>query len=226
MVNKFQEIEFLISRADEHLEWLRQRVVNPDPDLASNNLGYYFLPESGDIFTTNIRIVIGEFASCLRNSLNYFTCAVAEQDSGSVGKRVQFPIESCPKSFTGHRDSYLKGISDEHVAAFERLQPYNAADEGWLGLLRDLSNWYRHHGLIRIQKVIQRSAGPALPTQTERHGKFTVEMDPNFTFAVSLEDGRPIIETLEKILLLVRQTIDELKPALARYLSEHIEDFT
>src|SRR5260370_13168350 len=96
MLNKLQEIEFLIGRADEHLEWLRKYVITPDPNLVADNLGYYFAPESGDNITTRIRIVIGEFASCLRNSLNYFACTVAEQDSGSVGKQVQFPIESSP----------------------------------------------------------------------------------------------------------------------------------
>ncbi len=31
MLNKFQEIELLIGRAGEHLEWLRKYVVNQDP---------------------------------------------------------------------------------------------------------------------------------------------------------------------------------------------------
>src|SRR6266852_1868559 len=110
MLNKLQEIELLLNRAGEHLEWLREYAVHPDPKIVPENAGYYILPESGDLFAGKIRIVMGEFASCLRNALNYLTCALAEQDSGSIGKQVQFPIESTAESFAGHRNSYLEGV--------------------------------------------------------------------------------------------------------------------
>jgi hypothetical protein len=91
----------------------------------------------------------------LRSALNYGTCALAEQDSGSVGNSVQFPIESSPDLFNSRRNTFLKGISDKHVAFFERFQPYNTGE--WIGLLRDFSNFYKHRGLIRVNKKSTRS---------------------------------------------------------------------
>jgi hypothetical protein len=214
MLNKLQEIDLLLDRAGEHLKWLRKYAIHPDPNLIPEKAGYYISPESGDIYTGTIRIVIGEFASSLRNALNYLTCALTEQDSGRVGKKVQFPIESSPKGFWYHRDTYLEGIRDEHLALFERFQPYRATDENWIGLLRDLSNWYRHNGLIRVEKVFQRPKVPTTPAQTERRGLFTVEVRRDFTFAVSLPDGRPVIQTLEKLLLRVREAIKEFEAML------------
>jgi len=213
MLNKLQEIELLLDRAHEHLEWLQKYVVHPDPNLVPERAGYHILPESFDPITGQIRIVMGEFASCLRNALNYLTCALAEQDSGSIGKRVQFPIEDTPDDFTTKRvrQGHLKGIRDEHLALFERFQPYRATDKDWIGLLRDLSNWYRHNGLIRVEKVFQGPKDPTLPAEIEWHGPLKMEVRRDFTFAVSLPDGRPVIETLEELLLLVRGAIKEFE---------------
>src|ERR1700733_12351109 len=118
MFEKFQEVKALQSRADEHLDWLRKNVVRPDPDRFASKEGFNFVEGSGDLFTAKILIVIGEFASCLRNALNYLTCALAEQDSGSVANSVQFPLESKPEGFASDRvrRGFLKGISDEHLA--------------------------------------------------------------------------------------------------------------
>ena len=98
----------------------------------------------------------------------------------------------------------MKGISDEHVASIERFQPYKAGN--WIKDLQTFSNWYRHTGLIKVQKVFQRPE----------------EMNSEFFAAISLEDGRPIVQTLEEIERRVRETINELKPLLARYLSNFI----
>jgi hypothetical protein len=163
MPNKRQELDFLLRRAGEHLVWLRENVVHPDANISAENMGYYVIPSAGDAFAGKIKIVIGEHVGSLRNALNYLTCAVAEQDSGRIGKQVQFPIESSPDSFAAHRNSYLEGVLDEHLALFKRYQPCFAPDVGWISLLRDLSNWYRHKGLIRIQKVFQR------PPRLRRH---------------------------------------------------------
>src|SRR5208282_6765353 len=114
MLNKFEEIKFLLERADEHLKWLREQVVHPNPDLVANKTGYYITPESGDIFAAQVRIIIGECVSCMRNALNYATSIVSEQDSKAVFNSVQFPIESSPENFAANRSRYLKGIADEH----------------------------------------------------------------------------------------------------------------
>ncbi|SRR6266404_240787 len=222
MLNKFQEIELLLKRADEHLEWLRQRVIHPDADLIPKKLGFYIAEESFDLYVGRIRIVLGEYTSCLRNALNYPTCALAEQESksGVVSNSVQFPIEGCVKSFKANRNRFLKGIPDKHVAFFERHQPYNARNR--FEILRDYSNAYRHRELGQVQKVFQRPKEFTTPSQTERVGSFEVEVRFDLALAVAFPDGSRIIETLEELPAHVLQTVEEFKPLLAGYLSRSI----
>lgn len=226
MLNKFQEVELLLQRADKHLKWLRPRVVHPEPDLAVKNEGNRIISESSFDFTVaNITLTIGEFASCLRNALNYLTCAVAEQDSGRVGKSVQFPIESCQDHFERHRSSYLEGVRDDHVAFFKQFQPYVTGYPSWIMLLQRLTNWYRHHGLIRVKKQLYYPHVPTLEPETVTIGGIEMQMRHDLSFAVSFDDGLPIIETLEKLQMLTRYTIEEFKSPLERYISLNIEYF-
>ena len=226
MLNKFQEVEALFSRAEEHLKWLKEYVVHPEPDISASNEGFHILEESGDIFAAKIRIVVGEFASCLRNALNYLTCALAEQESGAAAANtVQFPLESSPDSLPQDRvrNRYLKGIPDEHLAFFDRFQPYKAGKP--FELLRELSNAYRHRELINVKKAFQRPKGVTPPPKTERTvGGHEVRVE-YFAVAVSLPDGSPIIDALEEIELRVREAVVEFRKPLARYISEHIEAF-
>ena len=112
MLNKLQEMLLLLDRADEHLNWLRKHAVHPSRELGAESSGYYILAESGDLFAGKIRIVMGEFASCLRNALNYATCTLAERDSGAIGRQVQFPIEDSREGFNGHRNSLFERRSE------------------------------------------------------------------------------------------------------------------
>ncbi len=219
MLNKFQEVEALFSRAEEHLKWLRENVIHPDPDRFASKDGFYFLPESGDLFTAKIRIIMGEFTSCLRNALNYLACALAEQDSGSTSNSVQFPLESSPDGFASDRvvRGFLKGISEEHRAFFERFQPYKAGKP--FELLRELTNAYRHRELIRVEKVFQRSKGVVPPPETERIPAGHEVRVEFFAIAVSLPDGSPIVEALEEIERRVRDAVVEFRKPLAHYVS-------
>lgn len=222
-MNKFEEVKSLFSRADEHLDWLRKYVVHPDPKLLAHNRGFYIVPESGDYIAGKIRIVIGEFASCQRNGLNYLTCAVAEQDSGVASNSVQFPLESSPDKFRDRRTRFLRGVADEHVAFFERLQPYNTGKP--FDLLRDLSNAYRHRELIRIEKQFQDTKLATPPPHTFRvpaGHKMRVEY---FEIAVSLADGSPIVQVLEEIERRVRQAVVEFREPLKKYIRQNCIDF-
>lgn len=221
MLNKFEEVEALFSRADEHLKWLREQVIHPNPNLSANKEGFYFTPESGDIFAAQVRIIVGEFASCLRNALNYLTCALFEQENaGCVSYGVQFPLESSPDGFRKKRSTYLRGIPDEHLAFFERFQPYKAGKP--FDLLRDLSNAYRHRELIRVEKQFQRTEIPTPPAHTYQTPTGNMMKMKYFAVAISLPDGTPIVQTLEEIERRVRQAIVEFRKPLARYFSTTI----
>ncbi len=222
MVNKFEEIDLLFERADEHLEWLRKHVIHPDENLVPEQIGFHIVESSGDRFTGKVRIVIGEFATCLRNALNYATMIVAEQDSkAAVGNTVQFPIDDCEDTFERNAPRYLRGISEEHVAFFKTHQPYAARNR--LALLRELTNVYRHRELIAVKKVFQRPERFTTPSDTHTIGQFKVEVRHDFSVAIAFPDGSRIIEALEELRLEVPKIVEEFRPLLKEWLSLHSE---
>ncbi len=221
MLKKLDEINALLDRSSEHLAWLKDFVLDPENNLTADDLNPRISDQSFNIITMNIQIRIGECATSMRNALNYLTCAFAELDSGSVGNQVQFPIEDTPKGFASRRDSFLEGINEKRITAFERYQPYKAGE--WIKLLREFTNFYKHRGLVRVDKKVHqfkilapvadanlKSAPGSLPS--------AVEVDHGLSFTVTLPNGTSIIETLETIETGVRNVIDQLNPLLKRVL--------
>ena len=128
------------------------------------------LPESFDMITAKVRIVIGEFANALRSALNQITYALAEQHSGKVGKHVQFPIEKTPEKFLAKQATLLEGIPDKIIATFKRFQFYNGAT--WLLLLQSLSNIDKHRHLVAVKKRIRHVSPKRRPAgETDEFGQ-------------------------------------------------------
>jgi hypothetical protein len=156
------------------------------------------------------RILIGEIANGLRSSLNYLASRLSELDCGVKRKsaQLQFPIEASKERFVGQRKNYLAGISDAHVAAIERLQPYNGCD--WMAHLQRLSNLHKHEDLIMILHLynLHFSVTPAQDDPTA--ARMDVQLEPSLFIA--LRDGLPVIETLEVLQTHVAQTLDAFKP--------------
>lgn len=213
MPNRFDEIKPLIARADEHLTWIRQALAGPHqanviPDYADMALRRSLLENFLDQLVVEIKIRIGEFTNSLRNPLNYVACAFADLDSGSVSNQVQFPIEDDPTVFAKRRNTFLKGINNQHVILIEKCQPYH----GWnsMKLLRDLSNCYKHRGLILVHKephyiewikaeseALSPKFAISLDTWQDRQGLAHVQ--PHIPFKVTLPDQTPIMLVLEEI---------------------------
>jgi len=212
MLKKLNEINAMIDRGGEQLAWLEDFICHSDNRVITHESEIYTLQESFDKITINIRIRIGECANSFRNALNYMTCAFAQQDSGSIGYAVQFPIEDCQKVFASRRYTYLKGIRDERIALFEKFQPYNAGD--WLKDLRRLSNFYKHQGLIVVNKQVDQIEPLAPTSKTQSWEPFTAQMkmDYRLPFTVTLPDGRPITQTLDIIHAGVCDIINEFQP--------------
>jgi len=219
MLNKIEEIEAIINRANKHLAWLEEfcqgrhkvdsvRIRPDDPQL---NPGRKDLEEWFQANLPEVRIQVGEFANCFRSALNYVACALAEQDSGSVGNSVQFPIESDPDIFKSRRNTFLKGINDPHIALIQACQPYN----GWkcLGLLRDLSNFYKHRGLIILPEEAHYVGWNRGYTQTQS-GQIAMNVEPHLMFKITLPNGSPIVEALKVVQLRVTQMLDQFKPLI------------
>jgi hypothetical protein len=105
-----------------------------------------------------IGITAGEVVYNLRAALDYLVFELAFRDSFGISQdeinmRTQFPIEDKPEGFKGRIDpikrrgggtlpNWLTGVSPDHIAAIEELQPYRGVN--WTKLLRDLSNEDKH----------------------------------------------------------------------------------
>src|SRR5204863_4438007 len=81
----------------------------------------------------------------LRAALDYVVFEPARFDSGQTQNGTQFPIEDKPEGFKGRQKTYLKGLTDPHVALVEEYQPCQGCN--WTATLRDLSNPDKHREL-------------------------------------------------------------------------------
>ncbi len=152
-----------------------------------------------------ISILVGEIIYNLRSALDYLIYELARLDSGEVQDDTQFIIEDCEKDFRRRRQSKLKGISYEHVAIIERLQPFNGCD--WIQILRDLSNPDKHRKLSETVTYI----APSRPQgSTERIATDeSVDMKNNVSVQITFSEGKivVVIDTLKQLKSEVAKTL-------------------
>lgn len=122
-------------------------------------------------------------------------------------------------------DSYhvrpAKGVNPTHVAAIERLQPFNGCN--WTKRLRDISNPDKHRELVQHlgESRIHFWAGwdtdldrihDAALRQATHPTRGVVEMKVHVAINVTFSDGSPVIETIQEIKRGVRQTLTDFNP--------------
>jgi hypothetical protein len=222
-----------VDRAGEHLVNLRDLisatiekhknsfVVEFDP-LPPNDV---IRPRRPQSLPTPYRvgILIGEVLYNLRSALDYLVFELARHDSGSPQDDTQFLIESTPESFRGKTKRRLRGLNAAHIAAIERLQPYNGCI--WTKTLRDLSNPDKHR---ELHNIMGRYSGQAFTRLTRDdaafdrinapitsaihpvHGEVDVKFD--YSERILFADGAPIMETLKEIKTQVAKTLADFKP--------------
>ena len=219
-----------VIRAGEHLADLRPR-IGIMRQLQEQATTAYFETEPPHQFAValpisvqapaRIPVLVGEIAYNLRSALDYLIFELAKLDSGIPQKGTQFPIVNTPKQFASNTTTArLNGVSAAHVAVIERLQPYNGVD--WPKFLRDISNPDKHREFV-VMKANQTIVAytpidpeyPALdlPIRRTPHpiaGEVHVKVD--ITVDILFADGTPVIETLEKLILNVRQTLTDFQP--------------
>jgi hypothetical protein len=220
-----------IDRAGEHLSELERHIqeiarkqantcliqFNPDPPYQV--LKVDLPPET--YFGMRVPILVGEICYHLRSALDYLVFELAKLDSGVEQERTQFPIEDDPNGFRGNAPRFFKGFNPSHIAAIERLQPYNGCN--WVALLRDCSNPDKHRHLIGGKG----GAGITVHSSLERNdfdrllgferyaphptlGKVKVKVYN--TISVTFDDGTPVIYALEEIQSEVANTLREFNP--------------
>lgn len=224
-------------RAEEHFRELERQIaimiekqahtvpfdLDPKPPHAAVNVG--FPPEtfSGIRFGT----LVGEIIYNLRCALDYLIYALAVLDSGSPQKGTQFPIMDVAQDFTGRGETMLKGVNAAHVAAIERLQPYNGCH--WTARLRDLSNMDKHRHIVPGGGIMKATVHSGLSTDLSRiHGAFDrkarhpvtgedVDVKVHVASELLFTDGTPVIETLQEIQTGIADTLRQFEPEFRRW---------
>jgi hypothetical protein len=211
-----------VNRASEHLVELKQRVSSIRDVYKRNITSEYYpvlrqLPFQGryqNIHTWDvgakpieplISILVGEIIYNLRAALDYLIYELGCFDSKCIVEKTQFVIVDAPNDFLRESNRRLKGLDAKHIASIERLQPYHGMQ--WLATLRDISNPDKHAHLAIANapsKIVKKSKAdsPAI----------LLEMPMNVNYEVSIQivfaDGTPVIETLEKLVIKVRELLE------------------
>ena len=147
--------------------------------------------------------LIGEVVQNLRVALDFLIYEMACFDSKSIVEKSQFVIVDSPEEFKGQL-WHLRGMSADHIAAIERLQPYKGTN--WTKLLRDLSNPSKH----RLLTIVKH---PVIVTvhneNTERilAGEH-VDVNDYASIKITFDNGPPVIEGLEQLISDVAHTLD------------------
>ncbi len=156
-----------------------------------------------------IPVLVGETIYNMRAALDYLVYELARLDSGKIQNGTQFPIEGNKERFwEERRETYLKGVCDEHVAHIERLQPYEGCE--WTKMLRDLSNPDKHRALtpIRPKPAFRMPQGHTDSASSDQPVKMNLEV----TSFISFGDGPLVLPTLEKLQVEVANTLGFFKP--------------
>ena len=212
-----------VNRASQHLANLKRRVkmyVDAQQDAmvvrAEGMTAQTTFPEEPP--PRFLGILIGETIQGLRTALDYLVYGLAWFDSGpEVKRKTQFPIEDRPESFKGRQNTFLKGVSAKHVAAIERLQPYNGGS--WLADIRELSNLDKHNILVVAAGATGTSviAVGLSDEEAESLGGFRkagddVGMYYKLPMVVTFPGGAPVIQVLELFTTETRSLLQAFEP--------------
>jgi hypothetical protein len=213
IVDKFIGDEYMLAHAMAQL--------NPEPGVPF----LFIRPESP--IPHRIPLLVGETVHNLRASLDYLIYELALFDSGATQNGTQFLIEDSPENFQRRCKSHLKGVNATHAAAIEALQPYNGVN--WTKLLRTISNPDKHRHLVVQQhnsgvvaKISQNLTDMEIPPAPVKgvwltgvaefaDGTSPVYVQLHVTLFIALDDGFPVIETLEQIQTDVANTLASFK---------------
>jgi hypothetical protein len=147
--------------------------------------------------------------------------ALAELDSKAPQNGTQFPIMDAAKDFAGRGMAMLIGVNAVHVAAIEKLQPYNGCH--WTGRLRDLSNMDKHRHIVPgggkvqitvhsgLEKDLSRCRGVERKT-THPLTREEVDVKVHVSGEIQFEDGSSVIDTIHEIKLGVADTLRHFEP--------------
>lgn len=154
-----------------------------------------------------IRRLIGETVQNLRKALDYLVYELACVDAKSIVEKTQFVIVDSEEEFKGQK-WHLRGLTGEHIAMVERLQPYNGCH--CTKLIKILSNPDKHKTLTAVKHFTGISLD-ASNTEAILAGK-NVDVDRYASIQITFYKGSPVIKSLEQLVLDVTHILDLFKP--------------
>jgi hypothetical protein len=149
---------------------------------------------------------------------------------GEVNTRTQFPIEDTPQGFerrinpikcrSGTRSNWLSGVSPDHIAAIEALQPYKRVR--WTKILRELSNEDKHRTIPLLGYYMPVRTINVGGTEQEakslggyrKPGDMNVYYPATFVVHFASVESADMTETLEVLESEVRSVIDAFEADL------------
>jgi hypothetical protein len=218
-----------LERGDEHLGQVRalaqqicdaqaaaSKVQIPSSQtIHPGELGQIFEIESASTpITGRLAVLVGDSVNSLRSCLDYLVGELAELDSGSRKARTQFPVEASPEAFQGKKRRFLNGVSNEHAAHIESLQPYNGIE--WTAKLSSLSNWDKHNKLVLVvhDYIVSGSAMQGKPSASGEVA-LQVQFSMQPSLLIQLENGLQLLDTLQEIRDGVASTLEHFSSAFA-----------
>ena len=182
----------------------------------------------------------GVFSNDLPNPLNYISpeigaiatesravldqllyAAIVSRLGRDPTNRPQFPICKKLEHFQLRIKPDLEGLQIDDITFIQQWQPYNGHD--WLRLLKDMADSHKHRKNVFLRApdgvTLHGSAVYSntstedffvLPTSGVRVPK-SVQVNARFKGKITLEDGRPVIETLEIIHAEIASLLDLFK---------------
>lgn len=141
-----------------------------------------------------VRRLIGEIVQNLRKALDYLVYELACFDSKDSAEKTQFVIVDSEDEFRKNL-WHLKGLSGEHRAMFERLQPYNGCN--WTKLIRDISNSDKHKTLTAIRHPVAIRLDASNTNTILAGGQ--MDVDSYASIQITFTNGTPVVESLEQL---------------------------
>jgi hypothetical protein len=151
--------------------------------------------------------LIGEAVQNLRAALDYLVFQVCCSDSKSVVAKTQLVIADSEQNFIADSKRHFKGMSGEHIAMFQKLQPYTGCE--WTGIIRDLSNPSKHEHLTMVQHPVRLSISEG-STDAILAGQM-ISLESDISMDVAFMNGKAVIDQLEELVTKVTELSSRIR---------------
>lgn len=212
--------------------------IRPDPQTGYN----VFYITSLQAAPAEIGLVAGDVIHNLRSALDHLAYQLVYVSGATHTKQTSFPIWDDPAEYKHQRVRKVQGMTQRAIDAIDATEPYQGGKGAGLWCLHYLDIADKHHALL-ITPVNLTGASFVVPGFWERDykgvggvsfpkfGKRLEEgdviatrepnrgCDINFTLDVAFTkpdviEGKPVIETLQRLADLVDNLIVSFKPLL------------